>query len=380
MNKKILLQDLSDRMSQRRGIPKKDADLFVRSIFEIIGEYLQADKIVKIKGLGTFKLVTVESRASVDVNTGERIVIKGYAKVSFTPDAALRDEINKPFAQFETVILNEGTDVAEMERMDVPDFPDLPETESVEEHPDVQVKTESVPETIVPSEEPSPREVDAHENEAPEEDLLETAAVPSQETEVHVENQQVKIQKVEHQTVENQHIVQVAPEQKECRCTLPVWRRICICMAVLLSICGSYYAGHKHLLCPGDCGGIADVAVNDVKKGETTSGNKVNSTAKKEPRQQPESTGKVSPGKTAVEQAEIQKAEYPQIEGGDYEIVGTKDVHRLKSGETLRGLALKYYGSKDYVDYIIIYNDIKNPDIVPVNMELKLPELKLKRR
>ena len=70
MDKKVLIQDLADGLVLRRGLPKKDADVFVRSVFEIIGEYLQTDKIVKVKGLGTFKLVTVDSRESVDVNTG----------------------------------------------------------------------------------------------------------------------------------------------------------------------------------------------------------------------------------------------------------------------------------------------------------------------
>ena len=84
----------------------------------MVGEFLQTDKIVKIKGLGTFKLVTVDSRESVDVNTGERIVIKEYTKINFTPDPILRDTINKPFAQFETVVLYDGTDIADMERMD----------------------------------------------------------------------------------------------------------------------------------------------------------------------------------------------------------------------------------------------------------------------
>ena len=68
MDKKVLIQDLADGLVLRRGLPKKDADVFVRSVFEIIGEYLQTDKIVKVKGLGTFKLVTVDSRESVDVN------------------------------------------------------------------------------------------------------------------------------------------------------------------------------------------------------------------------------------------------------------------------------------------------------------------------
>ena len=109
MDKKVLVQDLSEGLVRRKGLSQEDAMTFVRTVFDLVGEFLQTDKIVKIKGLGTFKLVTVDSRESVDVNTGERIVIKEYTKVNFTPDPVLRDAVNKPFAQFETVILNEGT-------------------------------------------------------------------------------------------------------------------------------------------------------------------------------------------------------------------------------------------------------------------------------
>lgn len=118
MENKILLQDLAERLALRGNISRRDADLFIRSVLDVIEENLQIDKIVKIKGLGTFKLVAVESRESIDVNTGERIRIKGYVKVAFTPDAVLRDQVNKPFAQFETVVLNDGTSVEDMERFD----------------------------------------------------------------------------------------------------------------------------------------------------------------------------------------------------------------------------------------------------------------------
>ena len=122
MDKKILLQELAEGVARRRDIPKRDAENFLRAVFDVLGEYLQSDKIVKIRGLGTFKLVTVDSRESVDVNTGERIMIKEYTKVNFTPDPVLRDAVNKPFAQFETVVLYEGTKVEDMERMDLPDL------------------------------------------------------------------------------------------------------------------------------------------------------------------------------------------------------------------------------------------------------------------
>ena len=132
MDKKVLLQDLADGIARRRDIPKKDAEVFLRAAFDVIGEFLQTDKMVKVRGLGTFKLVTVDSRESVDVNTGERITIKEYTKVNFTPDPVLRDAVNKPFAQFETVVLYESTKLEDMERMDMPDWTEeeTPENET----------------------------------------------------------------------------------------------------------------------------------------------------------------------------------------------------------------------------------------------------------
>ena len=109
MNERLTIQDLIDLLAAKHSMTKKDAEAFVKEFFLLIEQALENEKTVKIKGLGTFKLVDVDSRESVNVNTGERFQIKGHTKVSFTPDTKLRDTINKPFAHFETVVLNEGT-------------------------------------------------------------------------------------------------------------------------------------------------------------------------------------------------------------------------------------------------------------------------------
>lgn len=109
MNERLTIQDLIDLLAAKHSMTKKDAEAFVKEFFLLIEQALENEKTVKIKGLGTFKLVDVDSRESVNVNTGERFQIKGHTKVSFTPDTNLRDTINKPFAHFETVVLNEGT-------------------------------------------------------------------------------------------------------------------------------------------------------------------------------------------------------------------------------------------------------------------------------
>ncbi|MDE5761618.1 MAG: HU family DNA-binding protein, partial [Bacteroides sp.] len=108
MNEKLNIQDLIDMLAARHDMDKKDADSFVKVFFQLIEEFLEKDKYVKIRGLGTFKLIDVDSRESVNINTGERIEIQGYTKVSFTPETSLKNTINRPFSCFETVVLNEG--------------------------------------------------------------------------------------------------------------------------------------------------------------------------------------------------------------------------------------------------------------------------------
>lgn len=113
---KISLSDLVQRLAEKSGISLQDAELFIRKMFDVANEGLQSDKLVKMKWLGTFKVMAVKDRESVDVNTGERIIIEGRDKISFTPDNILKEIVNKPFAQFETVVVNDGVDFDEIDR------------------------------------------------------------------------------------------------------------------------------------------------------------------------------------------------------------------------------------------------------------------------
>ena len=113
---KISLSDLAQRLAEKSGISLQDAELFIRKMFDVANEGLQSDKLVKMKWLGTFKVMAVKDRESVDVNTGERIIIEGRDKISFTPDNILKEIVNKPFAQFETVVVNDGVDFNEIDR------------------------------------------------------------------------------------------------------------------------------------------------------------------------------------------------------------------------------------------------------------------------
>ena len=460
MDKKVLIQDLADGLVLRRGLPKKDADVFVRSVFEIIGEYLQTDKIVKVKGLGTFKLVTVDSRESVDVNTGERIVIKEYTKINFTPDPVLRDAVNKPFAQFETVVLYEGTDIADMERMDIPDLSEDHEAENIS---DVNEETDEADEMVLSESEEvlsgEEKDMQAKGHHGIDEVSIETAAIDetgaveiqdgeneNTDTETTVEEVENKAEAVSEnvdeksdtsvddetedervsslrQNTENEikaesisavqegvlpegkeegvhnknntnadvhHVekVHVATQQIEVRVYLTPWMMFFAVLLVLLLMAISYYIGYHHLFYGNQPKVVKQpVVVHPVPlKKDTVQISKEQDSLKVDsgsirkvqvPEGIPEKTNKV---KAQPEDTQKVFVEYPQVKNGAYEIVGTQEEHRMRSGETLRGLALRYYGSKDFTVYLVVYNKIANPDLVPEGMLLKIPKLRLKRR
>ena len=115
---KISILELSSVLVQRYGLNKRDASIFVSAMFDIIQSALERDRLVKVKGLGTFKIIDVDDRESVDVNTGERVLIEGHGKITFTPDQMMKELVNKPFSQFETVVLNDGVEIEENNNSD----------------------------------------------------------------------------------------------------------------------------------------------------------------------------------------------------------------------------------------------------------------------
>lgn len=143
MDKKINLSQLSDLMAEAGGMSKVASEQFVKSFFDIISQGVLDEGIVKVKGFGTFKLLQMENRESVNVNTGERFTIEGHQKISFTPDAELKERINKPFSAFETVVITEEQS-AELSDVEITKE-ELPTAESDNEEPvRIEEETESV--------------------------------------------------------------------------------------------------------------------------------------------------------------------------------------------------------------------------------------------
>lgn len=141
--------DISKKLIEKFGLQKKKSDEVVTNFVDIINEGLREDRLVKIKGLGTFKMMSINARESVDVNTGERILLEGREKISFTPDATIKELVNKPFAQFETVMLNPGVDFSDI------DAKYKFTEQSIEVEADVKPKAESKPKVFVKPKEKS---------------------------------------------------------------------------------------------------------------------------------------------------------------------------------------------------------------------------------
>lgn len=139
---KFNLNTLAAKLSEKSGLSATEAELFIRNMFDVCHQGLEADKQVKVRWLGTFKVTSVKDRESVDVNTGERIVIEGRDKISFTPDNILKEIVNKPFAQFETVVVNDGVEFDAIDKKfdtELSETNDSDEEQPVVEQPIVEV-------------------------------------------------------------------------------------------------------------------------------------------------------------------------------------------------------------------------------------------------
>ena len=166
-------QDLVNLLAQKNGLSRKKNVQFVNELVDLINEVLKDEKLLKISGLGTFKVIDTKDRESVNVQTGDRFVIEGRNKITFTPDAAMRELVNRPFSQFETVVLNEGVDFS-----DIPEEPADEEPLIEEPAPEEPLAEDAVAEEVVAEEvavygltEP------INEEPAPEEPVAEEPAI-----------------------------------------------------------------------------------------------------------------------------------------------------------------------------------------------------------
>ena len=388
MENKITIIDLAEGLAKRKHIQRKDAELFIRTVFETIQERLLEGDPVKVKGLGTFKLITVNSRESVNVQTGERIVIDSHAKVSFTPEKALSDRVNRPFVDFETVALNDATKTEDMERIDLPEpeVTEEPTTEAIQApladivEPAAEVAqaepeeivlpepevAQAEPETIV---EPTPEVVEPTpevvEEPVVEPVVEETTPEPvieeKPEVEPIAEEEEPKVEPI----VEEVHSAPAAfmdKQDKEPAGADAVEKKSRNLTRWFLFLMLLLVAALILFLLFGPKGYDGEA----VEREDTTQVEQKD-TIEAVP---------VTPAKS-TKSAEELAADYPQIPNGEYWIVGTKTTHVLEKGEDLSKLALEHYGDKKLINYIIHYNgySMQKASNLFVGTEVKLPEL-----
>lgn len=337
MENKITLSQLARTLAQKMGMPQKKAEAFLKEFFDSIAENVKTDKLVKVKGLGTFKLIDVNDRESVNVHTGERIVIPGHSKLSFTPEASLRDAVNRPFADFQTVVINDETNLEDMERVPQEEPEAVTESEVVEQQaePEVALEQESAAEQVAtPAEESEELPSSEPEKSEPEpvvEVEEEVVAVPEEKKEEPVKQETVKA------------------EQKKPRGGVKTF--VMIVVALLLCVF-SYFVGHYSLL-----EGLLPKQKQEPVKQQVVEA--APDTIKAEP----------------VQVEPVEEVQYAQVPDGKYKIVGTRKTHVMKPGDYITRIALKEYGDKEMAQYIIVHNAFSNPDKVPIGQEIKLPEL-----
>ncbi len=161
---KMTIKDLVDALVGKHGLSRRDAETFISTFFDVVTYGLDNEKAVKVRGLGTFKVVGVKERESVNVNTGERVTIDSHSKIAFTPEPIMRDLVNKPFAQFETVVLNDGIDLDELEKAGT-DL--MGETEGESETPTSNLDIQETSEEAITKDEIQPEESVSSEDVEP---------------------------------------------------------------------------------------------------------------------------------------------------------------------------------------------------------------------
>ena len=458
MDAKLTTMDFAQALVRRSNIPATEASAFVRHFFETIREGLLHEKIVKVRGFGTFKLVSVDSRESVSVLDGSRIQIASHTKVTFTPDAVLRDAVNKPFAEFETVILSDELNLADFEAIDSsvttepsvasaslvspashsssassssaeaptsvesstpeestpttsitsePSIPEEPQTTettstsetSISEKPQT-TETTSTSETSIPEEPQATGTSSASEPSFPEEpQATETAStsessIPEESrTSEHLSETTGKTESPD-ASGSPATVASAAPFAQSTdsfqSSSFAFWHCFFGFLLGLLLFVAGYCVGY-----------LRPFALPCLSESAAPAATKQSPAATKQspaPAAQPSAPTATTPAAAAVpadslavpassrsppSQASDAKVPsetlaYPQLEGGEYWIVGIKGTEIMKPGRTLLNFSLKYYKSKDFVPYICTMNNIKNPDVVPLNKELKIPELRKK--
>lgn len=408
MNNKINLSQLVELFAQASGMSRVASEQFVKSFFDMISQNVISDELVKVKGLGTFKLLRMEDRESVNVNTGERFIIEGHQKISFTPDAELKELINKPFSAFGTVIITDEQ-AQVLEEMNTPeqtaDTDDEPADEPADE-PVQEPVQEPVEESVqVPVEVPVEEPVEESAEETVEEQVEETVPDSREETPiiVKIDNQEQN----ENKAPEIKEITQKRSTRFLLKGTVAILSVVLLAgvgLFLFWPIIGVEILDHfdkaNTELVAKETPGKAAVKPEPVKEVKAEPKQETKVEPKQETKVEPKQEAKVEPKQEAkVEPKPEVKAEpkaatvlfelnaadaakdladFSVADTVNYSMTGVLAEHVMKNGETLTGIALKYYGTKKLWPYIAKYNKLVNFNRMKPGDKIIVPRLSRK--
>lgn len=376
---KTALQLIADTVAKKHKITVKEAEKFVSAIFDVVNEGLKTDKLVKVKGLGTFKVQAVKPRESVNVNTGERVLIEGHEKVSFTPDATMKELVNKPFAQFETVVLNDGVDFADIESKS-------DDEEKAENTDEIVVSAEEIvasdEEKIETKEEITAEIIDKKPaEEVPQQaveipmvavETKEKIAEESEEEQKEIVEEKETVVEVKAETVEEQpeQVTEVPkvnafPIDKPKKINWLLWSSVAFAVIAVM-----YFFGYKF----GKDAALRDNKMAIRTQAEDSLAEKTKTTAKQATTNTQKANAKAA--QQATDEAEKYKkmSSDKRIRYGAYDIVGIEKTVVLKKGQTMQSYSRRVLGP-DMVGYFQVLN---NATTMSAGDTMKVPKVELR--
>ena len=391
---KLTLNNIAKVLVEKNGLEPKEAMMFTTAMFDLIHDRLNEEGIVKVKGLGTFKMIRVEARESINVRTGERVLIDSHAKITFTPDAVMKELVNKPFSQFETVVLNDDVEFTDMKSEETTDETNNSEqseslVDVVSEGGTPEPAPEPAPEPVAePTPEPAPVVAPEPVAEVAPEPVAEVAPEPTPVVapEPTREVPEPTVPSADEESEENTSAVQTCYEEDE---EESYWHRnigwaFLVLVLMAASAVGGYLYGVGQIPSQTAMADtvsavkvnpvVTDTLVNDSLKADSVA-------VKTEAKHEDKAASEQQPQEKTSQNLHDKYAEMDaRVRTGAYKITGLDREVKVRAGDNLKRIARRELGSDDMVCYIEVFNKMNASAELKEGQTIKIPALKLKKK
>lgn len=383
---KLTLNNIAKVLVEKNGLEPKEAMMFTTAMFDLIHDRLNEEGIVKVKGLGTFKMIRVEARESINVRTGERVLIDSHAKITFTPDAVMKELVNKPFSQFETVVLNDDVEFTDMKSEETTDETNNSEqseslVDVVSEGGTPEPAPEPAPEPVAePTPEPAPVVAPEPVAEVAPEPTPVVAPEPTREV------PEPTVPSADEESEENTSAVQTCYEEDE---EESHWHRnigwaFLVLVLMAASAVGGYLYGVGQIPSQTAMADtvsavkvnpvVTDTLVNDSLKADSVA-------VKTEANHEDKAASEEQPQEKTSQNLHDKYAEMDaRVRTGAYKITGLDREVKVRAGDNLKRIARRELGSDDMVCYIEVFNKMNASAELKEGQTIKIPALKLKKK